>query len=207
MYGFFLFRSGGIPPAGRGEAPAWFMDILSNIMIYGNIGISLLVGWSLISRLGLIGFSQEGKNYWMLKTAPVQASRMLAAKFIVAYLPGLVVGLIFMLIISLIQSTSLSILFFGMGVVALSTIGAAGINVAFGVTGVNLTWEDPRRMSSGWSGCFSMIVSFLYMGIAVSLFFGPAVLLGGLRASRAGRAGDRAAHGRNVQRGLRAYRA
>ncbi len=177
MYGFFLFRSGGIPPAGRGEAPAWFMDILSNIMIYGNIAISLLVGWSLISRLGLIGFSQEGKNYWMLKTAPVPASRMLAAKFIVAYLPGLVVGLIFMVIISLIQSASLSILFFGMGVVALSTVGAAGINVAFGVTGVNLTWEDPRRMSSGWSGCFSMILSFLYMGIAVSLFFGPAVLL------------------------------
>jgi ABC-2 type transport system permease protein len=177
MYGFFLFRSGGIPPAGRGEAPAWFMDILSNIMIYGNIAISLLVGWSLISRLGLIGFSQEGKNYWMLKTAPVPASRMLAAKFIVAYLPGLVVGLIFMLVISLIQRASLSILFFGMGVVALSTIGAAGINVAFGVTGVNLTWEDPRRMSSGWSGCFSMILSFLYMGIAVSLFFGPAVLL------------------------------
>ncbi len=177
MYGFFLFRSGGIPPAGRGEAPAWFMDILSNIMIYGNIGISLLVGWSLISRLGLIGFSQEGKNYWMLKTAPVPASRMLAAKFIVAYLPGLVVGLIFMVIISLIQRASLSILFFGMGVVALSTVGAAGINVAFGVTGVNLTWEDPRRMSSGWSGCFSMILSFLYMGIAISLFFGPAVLL------------------------------
>jgi ABC-2 type transport system permease protein len=180
MYMFVIFRSGGIPLEGRGEAPEWFMNFLSTAMIYGNVGISLLVGWSLISRLGIMGFSQEGKNYWMLKTAPVGPIRLLAAKLLVAYLPGLAMGWLLMLIISLIRGATISILLFGLAVVALSIIGAAGINVAFGVTGVNLTWEDPRRMNPGLSGCFSMLLSFLYLGVSVVFFFGPPILLSAL---------------------------
>jgi ABC-2 type transport system permease protein len=177
MYIFFLFRSGGAPLAGRGEAPEWFMQIIQTAMIYGNVGASLFVGWSLISRLGMIGFSQEGKNYWILKTSPIGPIQLLAAKFLVAYLPGLFLGSLFMLVISLIRSTSVSMLLFGLAVVALSIIGAAGVNVAFGVVGVNLTWDDPRRMSSGLAGCVSVPASMLYMGVVVMLFFGPPVLL------------------------------
>jgi ABC-2 type transport system permease protein len=177
MYLFILFRPGGVSFEGRGEAPEWFMQLIETGMIYSNIGISLLVGWSLISRLGIMGFSQEGKNYWMLKTAPVGPVRLLIAKMLVAYLPGLVMGTLFMLIISLIRGASISVLLFGLAVVALSIVGAAGINVAFGVVGVNLTWEDPRKMNPGLSGCFSMLLSFLYMGVSVVLFFGPPMLL------------------------------
>jgi ABC-2 type transport system permease protein len=177
MYLFFLFRSGGAPLEGQGDAPEWFMQIIQTAMIYGNVGVSLFVSWSLISRLGMIGFSQEGRNYWMLKASPVGPIQLLAAKFLVAYLPGLLLGSLFMLVISLIRSTSVSMLLFGLAVVALSIIGAAGVNVAFGVVGVNLTWDDPRRMTSGMAGCISVPASMLYMGIVAMLFFGPPVLL------------------------------
>jgi ABC-2 type transport system permease protein len=180
VYGFVLLRSGAISSSDQADIPPWLMQTISSAMIYVNIGISLLVGWSLISRLGMIGFSQEGKNYWMLKTAPVGALQLLAAKFLVAYLPGLAVGWLFMLIISLIRGASPAVLAFGLAVVALSIVGAVGINLAFGVTGVNLTWEDPRRMSSGLSGCFSALLSFIYMGAAAALFFGPPMLLAAL---------------------------
>jgi ABC-2 type transport system permease protein len=177
IYFVILFRPGSTAFEGRGEAPEWFMRIIQSAMVYSNVGISLFIGWSLISRLGMIGFSQEGKNYWMLKTAPVGALRLLAGKFIVAYLPGFLLGLLFLVVISLIRSASLSILLFGLAVVLLSTLGSAGINVAFGVAGANLAWEDPRRMISGWSGCLSMLVSFAYLGVSLTLYFGPPLLL------------------------------
>ncbi|MBN2083966.1 MAG: hypothetical protein JW748_01990 [Anaerolineales bacterium] len=177
MYLFIIFRPGGFPVEGRGEAPDWFMQLIETGMMYSNIGISLFVGWSLISRLGIMGFSQEGKNYWMLKTAPVGPVRLLVGKLLVAYLPGLVMSTLLLLIISLIRGVSIPVLLFGLAVVALSIVGAAGINVAFGVVGVNLKWEDPRRMNPGLSGCFSMLLSFLYMGVSVVLFFGPPMLL------------------------------
>jgi ABC-2 type transport system permease protein len=176
IYGLLILRSGGVPPEGRGEAPAWFMQALKTVLIYGNVAISLFVVWSLLSRLGLMGFSHEGKNYWMLKTAPVGAGRLLAAKLLVAYLPALAIGWAFMLVMSLLQRASLSILLFGMAVVALSTIGTAGISLAFGVTGVNLTWEDPRRMNSGVSGCLSFLATFVYQAASLALFFGPPIL-------------------------------
>jgi hypothetical protein len=77
IYGFIFLRQGGEPPPGRGEAPDWFMDSLSTLMSYGNILLSIFVGWMLLQRLGGMGFSAEGKNYWLLKTAPIRARQVL----------------------------------------------------------------------------------------------------------------------------------
>jgi ABC-2 type transport system permease protein len=176
IYGVFLFRSGGGSAVGQDEAPEWIMQMLQSAAVYGSIALSLFVGWSLISRLGMIGFSQEGNNYWILKTAPVGTDRLLAAKFLVAYLPGLVLGELFMLVISLLRGASVTHMLYGAAVVAVSIIGSVGINLAFGVTGVNLTWTDPRRMNPGWSGCVGALASFAYMAASMGLFFGPPLL-------------------------------
>src|SRR5512140_130534 len=86
VYTLLLLRGGGEPPAGRGEAPSWFMSSLRIVLAYGNIGMSLFVGWMLLSRLAGMGFSQEGRNYWMLKVSPVRVWHLLGSKFLVAYL-------------------------------------------------------------------------------------------------------------------------
>ena len=177
LYAFMLIRSGGEPPAGRGEAPPAFMEMMKNLMTYANIGISLFVGWTLLSRLAMMGFSQEGKNYWLLKTAPVSTSRLLSAKFLVAYLPSLVLVWVFLIVISFVQGASLSALAFGLAAVTLILAGATGLYLAFGVVGANFKWEDPRRIAAGSAGCLGALASFLFLGISLVLFFGPAVLL------------------------------
>jgi ABC-2 type transport system permease protein len=177
IYGLMLIRNGGNVPAGRGEAPPVFTEIMGNLMIYGNVAISLFVSWSLLSRLAAMGFSQEGRNYWMIKIAPISTARLLAAKFLAAFLPTLVLGWIFLLIISLVQHASFGTLVFGLLVVLLTISGAAGLNLAFGVIGANFKWEDPRRISQGGIGCLGALISFLFLGASMLLFFGPAVLL------------------------------
>ncbi|OGO25408.1 MAG: hypothetical protein A2W33_02850 [Chloroflexi bacterium RBG_16_52_11] len=177
LYAFMLIRSGGEPPAGRGEAPAVFMEIMKNLMVYANVGISLFVGWTLLGRLALMGFSQEGKNYWLLKTAPVNTARLLAAKFLVAYLPTLFLVWAFLIVISLVQGVTPGALAFGMLVVLLILAGTAGLNLAFGVTGANFNWEDPRRISQGSAGCLGALASMVFLGVSLLLFFGPAILV------------------------------
>jgi ABC-2 type transport system permease protein len=180
IYGFMLLRSGGAPSPESGDAPVWVMQVIKNLILYGRVGLSLFVGWTLLSRLALMGFSQEGKNYWLLKSAPVTAQQLLTAKFIVAYVPALVLGWVFMLALSLVQHTSLAVFLFGLGVVALSLAGTAGLNLALGAAGANLKWEDPRHMNSGWSGCLSILISLGYLGLVLGLFFLPPVILAGL---------------------------
>ena len=178
IYTFMLVQSGGEAPSGRGEAPAWFMDAMNNITIYANVGISLFVGWSLLSRLALMGFSQEGKYFWIIKAAPISGGKLITAKFTVAYLPSLCIGLLFLTVISLVQGAPLSVFLYGLPVIAFSLAGMAGINTALGIKGANFAWEDPRQMARGTTtGCLSPLISLPYMIVSLALFFGPSILL------------------------------
>ena len=182
VYALMLIRSGGEPPAGRGEAPQAFMDALRGLMVYANVGISLFVGWSLLSRLAALAFSLEGKSYWILKASPVSVKHLLAAKFIVAYLPTLGLCWGFMLVISLLQGASPVALVYSLAAVALILAGATGINLAFGVLGANFNWEDPRRITNGSVGCLGAIVSMVYLLASLATFFGPLLLVNALRS-------------------------
>ncbi len=180
IYAAMLLRNNGAVPAGRGEAPEWFMYLMKNAIVYGNIGISLFVSWSLLSRLASMGFSQEGRSYWLLKTAPLKAWQLLLAKFLVAFLPALAIGWFFILVISLLQRANPGVLLFGLGVVGLDIAGLAGLNLAFGVVGAKFDWEDPRYMVRSGIGCVGALAGFVYLVISLGFFFGPALLASAL---------------------------
>ena len=176
IYAIMLVRSGGVPDPGRGEAPAWAMEAMRTALSYGGMAISLFIGWSLLGRLAGMGFSQEGRSYWLLKSAPLRAEDLLAAKFLVAYLPASALGWGFLLILSLLQRSAIGTTAFGMAVVALCLAGATGINIAFGVLGARMDWEDPRQMIRGSMGFLSAIVSLVYVPLSLALFLGPGFL-------------------------------
>jgi hypothetical protein len=177
VYAVMLLRRGGAAPAGRGEAPEWFMQALSNLFVYANVGLSLFVAWSLLSRLAMVGFSQEGHSYWLVKTAPVESRRLLTAKFLVAFLPALALSWAFLLVISILQGAAFPTLLYSLVVVALTIAGTAGLNLGFGVVGSNFDWSDPRHMQRGSAGCLGSLVSMLYLAASLALFFGPPVLV------------------------------
>jgi hypothetical protein len=177
VYAGMFLRTGGQPPAGRGEAPAWFMDSFRTLLSYGNIGVALFVGWTLLTRLGGIAFSQEGKNYWMLKVSPVRAADLLTAKFLVACLPALALGGLFLTAISIVQGIPLTGYLFSLVVMSMCLVGMSGILVGFGAAGANLTWDDPRKMNAGTIGCLGTILSAVFVPVAFGFFFSPLVLV------------------------------
>ncbi|HET7009825.1 MAG TPA: hypothetical protein VFI11_03535 [Anaerolineales bacterium] len=177
LYALLLIRSGGEPPAGRGEAPDWFMEGFRDLLVYGDAAIALFVGWSLVGRLATMGFSQEGRYYWIVKTAPVGAARLLAAKFAVAFLPATALGWTFLVILSIARRVEMGQLMFSLFVVAACFAAASGVNLAFGVSGASFDWQDPRHMVRGGSGCLAAIASLLSIGVCLLMFFGP--LIGG----------------------------
>jgi len=176
VYAILLIRGGGEPPPGRGEAPDWFMQGFRDLLVFGDIGISLFVGWVLSTRLATMGFSQEGRSWWILKTAPIGPTRLLTAKYIVAYLPVAVLGAGFLIVLSTVRSVAVGDVVFGLLVVALCYAAMTGVNLAFGVLGANFQWEDPRRMVRGAAGCLSTIASVAVLGICLVFFVGPVLV-------------------------------
>ncbi len=172
-----LLRSGGKLTAGSGEAPSLIMSLLPSAMAYGSMVIGLFVGWGWISRLGLVAFSMEGRRYWIIKTAPVNAGKLLAAKFLMAYLPALILSWIYLLGIATLQHTLFTTVLYGLPSIALILAGLGGINLALGVRSVNLTWTDPRKMENGVAGILATIVSIVYQLVTLLLFFGPPLAL------------------------------
>ncbi len=173
IYTLMFLSTGSEPPAGRGAAPDWFMDSFRALLAYGNVVMSLFVGWMLLGRLAGMGFSQEGRNYWMLKASPVRVGHLLAAKFLVAYLPALALGWFFLIGISILQGIPLAGFLYSLLAVAMCLAGMTGILLAFGAAGANFNWEDPRKMNAGNMGCLGALLTVLFVPLAFGFFIGP----------------------------------
>lgn len=177
LYTVMIFNSGGEPPPGQGEAPDWFMDSLRVALSYGNVGMALFVGWMLLTRLAGVGISMEGKNYWLLKVSPLRAEDLLTAKFLMAYLPSLALGAVFLVVISLFQQVSAGVFLFSLIAMLLAMAGMTGLTLGFSAAGANLTWDDPRKMNAGAMGCLGQLLTFAFLPIVFVLFIAPIALV------------------------------
>jgi hypothetical protein len=153
--------------------------------IYFVIFIALFASWMLVSRLALMSFSQEGKQYWIIRAAPLSAGQLAFSKWLVAFLPSVTIGSVLLLGMGLVQKAGVTDIVFGWLVVALVTAGSTGLSLAFGITGAKFDWTDPRRMTSGSAGCLSALLSMLFQGISLALFLAPAPVLQFLNVPKA----------------------
>jgi len=177
LYTVMFLRPGHpmFPP--EPDMPAFLVSISNVITTYGNVGMSLFVGWMLIARLSGMAFSSEGKNYWMLKSSPVRAGYLLTAKFLVAYLPTLALGLIFLLGVSVVQKIPLDGILYSLLAVVMCLAGMNGILLAFGVAGARFDWTDPRRMNAGATGCLGQFLTMLFLPLSFGAFIGPLLIV------------------------------
>jgi ABC-2 type transport system permease protein len=177
VYTLMFLRPDSQLISGVGDMPGWFAEITHIVTTYGNIGMSLFVGWMLLARLSGMAFSSEGKNYWIMKSAPLRADHMLIAKFLVAYLPTLALTLFFLVGVSILQKIPLAGFLYSLLAIVMCLAGMNGILLTFGVIGANFKWEDPRRMSAGGLGCLGQFLTMLFLPVAFGLFVGPLVIV------------------------------
>jgi hypothetical protein len=173
IYMLAMFRNTGNFTREAADAPLWISNSLQIVLAYSSVGMSLFVGWMLLSRMAGMGFSHEGKNYWMLKASPIRPGHLLTAKFLVAYVPTWAIGMIFLVVTAVLQKLPVINILYSFVAISLCLAGMAGILLTFGVLGTNLTWDDPRKINSGTMGCLGQIVTMLYTPLSFGLFIGP----------------------------------
>jgi hypothetical protein len=102
---------------------------------------------------------------------------MLVAKYLVAWLPALLLGGLFLVAVALLQKIPPLIFVYGMLVMVMCQAGMNGILLAFGTMGANFAWTDPRRMNAGSIGCLGQFLTGLFLPVSFGLFIGPLVLV------------------------------
>jgi ABC-2 type transport system permease protein len=140
---------------------------------YGSLAFALFIGWSLMLTLTIGAFSREGRNYWLIKTSPINTRTLLLSKFLVSFIPSLLFEWVLLLTIQIAQGGRVGLLLYGLIITLFYVAGSIGINLAFGVIGARLDWQDPRQMNSTSLGCLGTAASFVYFPISLMFFFLP----------------------------------
>ncbi len=175
VYAVSLLRSGGKFPEGRGEAPPAFIEAGNAMMNYAGIGLVLLLGGMLVHNLAGFSFSREGKNYWFLKAAPLDARQLITAKFFVGYIPSVLICSIYLIILEILKHAAPFSIAVGLLSVWMMMAGLTGISLALGIQGAKFDWENPSQMHRT-IGCMGQLIGFLFLAFCFLLLVIPGIL-------------------------------
>ena len=141
-----------------------------------SAGIASGVAAMILTRFGLTAFSFEGRSYWVLKGAPIARRELVLGKFLVAYIPYLILGggLVLLLelaraisdarlydaplTVALAQTFDPPLLAYAFFVVALVGAGTVAITLAIGAARPNMRWDTPHEMLTPDVGCLSLVL-------------------------------------------------
>lgn len=150
---------------------------LANLGMYTLLLLALFVGWMLMINLATVAFSREGRNYWILKAAPIRPLHLLVSKFVVSYLPALALSLLFLALSYPLRRMNMASFPYAAWIVVMVMAGATGIALAFGIGGVRLDWDSPQRQKLRSStGCLAIIAVAAFMLVDVGLFLAPPIV-------------------------------
>jgi ABC-2 type transport system permease protein len=159
----------------EGDSTA-FAAFGQNARFYLGISVLVFVSYSTLLNLAIGAFSREGRNYWLVKTAPVSANSLLIAKFLVTYIPSILVNWFLVGIMALVLPSTPVMIVYSLVVMVLAIAGMSGLQLAFGVAGAKLDWQDPRHMNNATTGCLGSLVGMAFMVFILAIFFGPPIL-------------------------------
>jgi ABC-2 type transport system permease protein len=172
VYAIGLLQTGGQGVPDDGETPSLVRNAVNSLLIYGDVALALFLGWMLAANLAGRSFSHEGRNYWLLKTAPLSARQLLMAKFLVAFLPTLIVCGVYLVVLQLLKGESLPGMLVSLVSLAFMLAGLTGIYLSFGVQGAKFNWESPQQMGNS-VGCLGTLAGLFYLPLCFLLFIGP----------------------------------
>ncbi|MBP1464482.1 hypothetical protein EYB53_002055 [Candidatus Chloroploca sp. M-50] len=178
LAGIWTFQALTTPNTIESPAVAWALPFVQLL----SAGIAFFICLSISSVLAGTGISREGKAFWLLKLAPISASRLLLGKMTLAFLPFPVIGTAFLLILALVGHQSPGIFVQQWALLMLVGLGCAAFGIGLGAAFPRLDWENPQQQATWQSGCLSTIFYPLYLGLMLLLVAGSGslgVVLGG----------------------------
>lgn len=136
----------------------------------------LFVSMAMVSRLGLGGIGAEGKQFWLLRGAPLSPRRILWAKFLSAYLPFVGLGGILLLVLTLLARMDWTIFLGNWLYLGLCGLGITGVSVGLGASFPRMDAQRLRQAVSPGAGCLYFPIVGAYAGIVTLLLVLPPLL-------------------------------
>ncbi|HEY0592268.1 MAG TPA: hypothetical protein VGF40_10910 [Thermoanaerobaculia bacterium] len=148
-------------------------DFRAALLAYLNLGMAGFVIAAICLRFAYPSLSAEGKQFWILDSAPISFRRILWTKVGVYVVPLVGVGLLLTVLANLLLAASGPIWGWTLAGSILSTFGLTAMGVGMGAIAPNFKSENPMEVAVSLGGLAYMAVSMLYVGTIMVLLARP----------------------------------
>jgi ABC-2 type transport system permease protein len=146
---------------------------LQNLFSFLNMGLALFVLTAISARFAYPAVSMEREAFWLVKTSPLSLRTFLWIKYVIYYLPLLLLTEILIVATNILLDVTPFMM-------ALSTItvfflvpGIVSMGIGFGAGYPDFKAENPTQTVTSFGGLMFMIVCAGYIGTVILIEAGP----------------------------------
>jgi ABC-2 type transport system permease protein len=144
------------------DSPVW-----RNLVSFLNLSVTALLLATFTSRFIFPMMSLEGRNAWMLNLLPLRRSQILWGKFAFSAVLALVACESLLLISDLQLGLDPGLICVHVALMAILCLGLSAISVGLGARLPNYRESDPSKIAAGFGGTLNLVISLLFLLIAI----------------------------------------
>ena len=144
-------------------------DYFSKLVSFMNLAACALNLATLTTRFVFPQFSLEGKRLWIVGLSPLGLNRVVLVKYLLATTISLAISIPLIWLSSNMLQMPVSQKLFFCGSIAVMALTLNGLAMGMGVMYPDLKEDNPSKIVSGFGGTFCLVVSFVYIGMAVMM--------------------------------------
>ncbi len=140
-----------------------------NLTSFLNIGMVGFVLAALSLRFVFPSISLEGNSFWVIKSSPMSARKLLLMKYRMAVFPMMFIGLFLVWFSNVLLDVDMFIMYMSLITILAVTAGLTSINIGLGALYPNFHVENITQIESSSGGVLCMIVSMAYIGVIIMI--------------------------------------
>ena len=146
---------------------------LQNLLAFLNMGLATFVLSALTARFAYPAVSLEREAFWLIRTAPVSLKSFLWTKFVIYFLPLLLLTEVLIVATNLLLNVTPFMMALSTVNVLFMVPGVVALGIGFGAAYPDFSSENPMQSVTSFGGLLFMIISALFIAAVLALESGP----------------------------------
>ncbi|MCP4871380.1 MAG: hypothetical protein GY898_21940 [Proteobacteria bacterium] len=143
-------------------------DVMENAIAFLNVGVAGAVLAAIAVRFNFTAVSQEGRAFWVLHSSPVGARRFLQGKFLVGFIPTLILGEVLVISTNALLHTEPLYAWIAVGTIFCLCYGLTGLAIGLGALYPNFKADNAARMASGPGAILFMVTALTWTSLVIA---------------------------------------
>jgi len=161
----YVLNIQALPIFAHGRAPLFLVTLI----VFLNLGLSGFVLAAIAARFVFPAISLEGRQMWLLRSAPVDPRSLFRSKYWMTALPLAMLGLVITLVTDLMLHASPFMLLVSAGTIVLFSLAATALALTFGTFYPQFTSENAAQIPTSFGGVAFMMSAVSLLGLIITI--------------------------------------